>query len=73
MKIKEFFKQNTKDGKQAALKYSDEVVILWIVKHEKGLTVVDCITSIRERGYRDDSRRKIENVYEEWLKIWKKL
>lgn len=73
MKVSDFFKKHSKDGKRAPVIYHEGEAVLWIEKHDLGLTVIDYITSIRELGFRDDSNRNVDTVCNEWMKRWEML
>ena len=68
--VKDFFEIHG-DGNRATIEADNwGQPLLWIEAHDKGLTVVDCNSSVRELGYRDESGMDIDVLRNEWLKIY---
>jgi hypothetical protein len=71
--VKDFFEMH-RDGNTATIetdKYGQP--LLWIEAHDRGLTVVDCNSSVRELGYRDDSDCDVDEIRNEWLDVLKPI
>ena len=68
--VKDFFEMHG-DGTRATIEADNwGQPLLWIETHDRGLAVVDCTSSVRELGYRDESNCDVDEIRNEWLKIY---
>ena len=75
--VREYFERNQEVSKsghplgQAILESDQSGPVLWIEKHERGLTIVDCNSSVEMLNYRDESDEDVEAIRQSWLNIFR--
>jgi len=66
MTVKEYFEKTGENSTAEILNYDDGTMALWIEKHDRGLTVVDCNSSVRNLNHQDHSNDSVEEIVERW-------